>query len=224
MVDEDDGAAGASGTRRAPQVVGALTPFDPGPSLQAAAAALEAEQAPFALIGGLALEAWGIARATKDADLAVPVGMAEAAAQRLSRPGAELRPLRIGGVAVRDEGLGLSIDFVDRRFHFGALFASAIAEAGASGRVTKAGSLSVPLVSLEHLLAMKMVSGEPKDDADVRRILRLETLDYRGAHALVEQHLGVATANRLDAMAREAGRPELPPLRLYENGEHTEDD
>jgi hypothetical protein len=58
---------------------------------------------------------------------------------------------------------------------------------------------------------MKSVSGEPKDDTDVRRILRLEVLDYRAARAIVEEHLGFATANRLDAMARDAGRPEVPP-------------
>lgn len=223
MAEEDD-TNGASGTGRAARVVGALTPFDPAPSLQAAVDALDAEGASFALIGGLALEAWGISRATKDADFAVPVGAAEPAAERVASGGAELRPLRIGGVAVRDEAHNLRIDFVDRRFHFASLFSAAIEEARVSGRVTKAGALSVPLVSLEHLLAMKMVSGEPEDDADVRRILRLQALDYRGARGLVEQHLGVATANRLDAMAREAGRPELPPRRLYENGEHTEDD
>jgi len=33
----------------------------------------------FALIGGLTLDAWGISRATKDADFAVPVGVAEKA-------------------------------------------------------------------------------------------------------------------------------------------------
>jgi hypothetical protein len=46
--------------------------------------------------------------------------------------------------------------------------------------VAKVQELAVPLVSLQHLLAMKMVSGEPKDGADVRRILRLEQLDYAG--------------------------------------------
>jgi hypothetical protein len=71
---------------------------------------------------------------------------------------------------------------------------------------------------------MKSVSGEPKDDTDVRRILRLEVLDYRAARAIVEEHLGFATANRLDAMARDAGRPEVPPRKLYKNGDHTEDD
>lgn len=69
---------------------------------------------------------------------------------------------------------------------------------------------------------MKMASGEPKDDADVRRILQLQQLDYKRARALVDEHMGFATANRLDAMAREAGRPEVK-RRLYQNGEETDE-
>ena len=67
-----------------------------------------------------------------------------------------------------------------------------------------------------------LVSGEPKDDIDVRRILQREELDYATARKIVESHLGAASANRLDAMAREAGRPEAPRPRLYRNGEESE--
>src|SRR5262249_5751531 len=149
---------------------------DPAPSVNAAATALGQQGAGFALIGGLALEAWGIPRATKDADFAVPVGVAEAAAETLREPTTEVRPLRIGGVGVRDSQRGLRIDFVDRRFHFAPLFQDAISEANASGRKARVGGRDVSLVSLEFLLAMKLVSGEPKDDVDVRRILQRQEL------------------------------------------------
>ncbi|MBN1774635.1 MAG: nucleotidyl transferase AbiEii/AbiGii toxin family protein [Deltaproteobacteria bacterium] len=204
--------------RNGTHVVGVVEAFDPGPSVAAAAEALAAGRAPFALIGGLALDAWGIPRATKDADFAVPVGSAEPAAERLRGAETEIRPLRIGGVAVREQGRGLRIDLVDRRIHFGALFLDAIGEATDSGRRARVGGVEVPLVSLEHLLVMKLVSGEPKDDADVRRILQLEILDYRRARDLAERHLGAATANRLDAFGREAGRPEVV-RRPYRNGD-----
>lgn len=205
-------------------MVGSISPFDPSASVRAAVAALSATGAPFALIGGLALEAWGIARATKDADFAVPVGCAEKAADELAAENVERRRLRIGGVAVRDDARNLRIDFIDRRVHLAELFRQAIEEASAARRVTAVRELEVPLVSLEHLLAMKMASGEPKDDADVRRILRLEELDYGKARTIVDEHLGFATANRLDTMARDAGRPEVPARRLYKNGDHTEED
>jgi hypothetical protein len=217
----DSGSPPRSNNAKPDTIVGEVRPFDPGPSVTAAATALGQAGADFALIGGLALEAWGIPRATKDADLAVPVGVAARAAEVLRESTTEIRPLRIGGVGVRDAGRGLSIDLIDRRFHFAPLFRDAIAEALASGRKARVGGIHVSLVSLEHLLAMKLVSGEPKDESDARRILQREDLRYPVARAIVERHLGVASANRLDAMAREAGRPEVG-RRLYRNGEEPE--
>src|SRR5215510_1180252 len=164
MSNSDIPQGGDDGPRE--KIIGEIQPFDPGPSVTAAATVLEQQGAGFALIGGLALEAWGIPRATKDADFAVPVGVAEGAAEALRTPTTEIRPLRIGGVGVRDSQRGLRIDLVDRRFHFGALFHEAIAEANASGRKARVGGFDISLVSLEFLLAMKLVSGEPKDDID----------------------------------------------------------
>ncbi|MBM3820008.1 MAG: hypothetical protein FJW14_13460 [Acidimicrobiia bacterium] len=202
--------------------MGEVQAFDPGPSVRAATTALEAQGVAFALIGGLALDAWGIPRATKDVDFAVPVGAAEKAAESLRGPNTEVRPLRIGGVGIRDADRGLRIDLVDRRFHFSQLFADAIQDARVSGRRARVGDSDVGLVSLEYLLAMKLVSGDPKDEIDARRILQREELRYGEARAIVEHHLGVASANRLDALAREAGRPEVARARLYRNGEESE--
>jgi hypothetical protein len=212
----------SSGGSPPPSVVGEVQPFDPLPSVSAAANALAAQGADFALIGGLALDAWGIPRATKDADFAVPVGAGEKVAAALRGPRTEVRPLRIGGVGVRDAERGLRIDLVDRRFHFAPLFAEAIQEAVRSGRKARVAGLEVALVSLEFLLAMQLVSGESRDDVDVRRILQREELRYGDARSIVERHLGVASANRLDTMAREAGRPEVARPRLYRNGEEPE--
>jgi hypothetical protein len=69
---------------------------------------------------------------------------------------------------------------------------------------------------------MKLVSGEPRDDVDVHRVLGLAVLDYARARAVVEDHLGPATASRLDAMARAAGRPEVPPRRLCRDGDEAD--
>jgi hypothetical protein len=207
---------------RPPSVVGEVQPFDPGPSVRAASTALDQQGAEFALIGGLALDAWGIPRATKDVDFAVLVGVAEKAAESLRGPATEVRPLRIGGVGVRDAQRGLRIDLVDRRFHFAGLSRDAIREARQSGRMARVGEREVSLVSLEYLVAMKLVSGEPKDEIDVRRLLQRQELRYQDARAIVEQHLGAASANRLDALAREAGRPEVARARLYRNGEESE--
>ena len=218
----NDSASPQSGAPLPGSIVGDVQPFDAGPSVAAAAAVLEKHGADFALIGGLALDAWGIPRATKDADFAVPVGVAERAAEALRGPSTEVRPLRIGGVGLRDGPRGLSIDLVDRRFHFAALFRDAIQEARESGRKARVGGQVVSLVSLEFLLAMKLVSGEPKDEIDARRVLQREELRYVAARDIVERHLGAASANRLDALARETGRPEVARGRLYRNGEDPE--
>src|SRR5262245_20006987 len=113
-----DSQSSWTGTPPPDSVVREVQPFDPGPSVAAAVAALQREGAQFALIGGLALDAWGIPRATKRVDFAVPVGIAEKAAERLRASTSEIRPLRIGGVGLRDTIRGLRIDLVDRRFPF----------------------------------------------------------------------------------------------------------
>ena len=218
----DSGASPSGGAPPPDFVVGEVEAFDPGPSVAAAAAALREHGADFALIGGLALEAWGIPRATKDADFAVPIGTAEQVADALRGPGTEVRPLRIGGVGLRDSQRGLRIDLVDRRVHFAALFHDAIQEALTSRRKARVGGRDVSLVALEFLLAMKLVSGEPRDEIDVRRILQRAELRYSAARDIVERHLGAASANRLDALARDAGRPEVARARLYRNGEEPE--
>src|SRR5215510_3652904 len=114
MNNSDSSSGGDDGPRE--KIIGEIQPFDPGPSVTAAAAALEQQGAGFALIGGLALEAWGIPRATKDADFAVPVGAAEIAAEALRTPATDIKPLRIGGVGIRDTERGLRIDLLNAVF------------------------------------------------------------------------------------------------------------
>ncbi|MBI4816849.1 MAG: hypothetical protein HY791_11355 [Deltaproteobacteria bacterium] len=208
-----------SGESKKSNVVGEIEPFDPTHSLNVAADALEVLKAPYALIGGLALDAWGIPRATKDADIAVPLGVAEKTSAAIEIAGSEHRPLRIGGVGIRASSPDVRLDLIDRRFEFHELYRELIEETQVSGRVTKVGAREIPLVSLEHLLATKLVSGQDKDDIDVKRILGLERLDYRAARAIVLRHLGPATANRLDEWARAIGRPEVRGRALSKNGD-----
>ena len=99
------------------QIVGRLEAFDPGPSIAAAVEALASIGAEYAMIGGLALDAWGISRATKDVDFAVHTGVAEKLSAHFEASGAEVRPLRIGGIGVRIEKPAIRIDLIDRRFY-----------------------------------------------------------------------------------------------------------
>jgi len=180
--------------------------FDPNPSLKFALKLfLKAGVTKFALIGKLAM--WVYLKDesqheyTKDVDFAVLLKESKNIEDAASRLGIKYRYLHIGGIGIRERGL--SIDLIDRRLHgLDLLFSEAIEEA--SGGVSVDDS-QIPVVSLEHLIAMKIVSGEPKDDKDIKKLLDLENVSYKKTRSIVEKYLGPITADRLDVFAREAG-------------------
>jgi hypothetical protein len=197
---------------------GPLPTFDPKPAARLAASIIKQARAICALIGRVAMWAYlppEQQEFTKDLDLAVPaefIAAIEASIQQRKLPH---RQLSIGGIGVRHGDL--KIDFIDRRVHCAAMFREAVQAAQGSGRQLRVGRTNLPLVPVEYLVAMKMVSGEPKDDRDVKRLLEHVAMNYATARRIVEQHLGPVTADRLDVFAREAGRPEVPRRRKYES-------
>jgi hypothetical protein len=162
------------------------------------------------LIGGVALQAFGHERATKDVDFAVTrAGAAEA--ERLAREqGMEVTPLRIGGVSI---ALGsVSVDLVDRRFEVEPLFLEAMEAARTAGtRVEVEDGLEVPVVPLEYLVALKVVPMRPQDEADLAYLLAEPRLDYPMAREIVRRNLGGVVARFLDRLARLAGRADVRP-------------
>lgn len=195
-----------------------LPHFDPRPAARVAASILRKVGAPHAIIGRVAM--WTYLppeqqEFTKDVDFAVPAEFIAAVEAEVRRRKLSFRQLQIGGIGVHDGDLRL--DFIDRRMYHAALFREAIEAARRNGRVVSVGRVKLPLVPVEYLVAMKMVSGEPKDDRDVKRLLEHVNMDYRNARKIVARHLGSATADRLDVFAREAGRPEVPRRRQYES-------
>jgi hypothetical protein len=101
--------------------------------------------------------------------LAVPAECIAAVEAELRRRGLKYHNLSIGGVGVRDGER--KIDFIDRRLYHATLFQEAIEAAARDRRVVSVGRVKLPLVSAEYLVAMKMVSGESKDDRDAKRLL-----------------------------------------------------
>jgi hypothetical protein len=197
---------------------GPLPSFDPKPAARLAASIIKQSRASCALIGRVAMWAYlppDQQEFTKDLDLAVPaefIAAVEAAVRDRKLPH---RQLAIGGVGVRHGEL--KIDFIDRRLYCAALFREAVQAAHKTGRTLSVGRVRLPLVPVEYLVAMKMVSGEPKDDRDAKRLLEHVELDYTAVRRIVRKHLGPLTADRLDVFAREAGRPEVPRRRKYES-------
>ncbi len=183
-----------------------LPAFDPAPSVKLALDIFKsAEVKKFALIGRIATWFYldsDLHQFTKDVDFAVPLSVIKAIEQEIVSRKLNYSHLSIGGLGIR-ENEDIKIDFIDRRLRqTDRLFAEAIEEARSKVIV---GTQEVPVVSLEHLIAMKMVSGEPKDDKDVKDLLIVKTIDYERTKSIVEKYLGGYVADRLDIFARDAG-------------------
>ena len=64
----------------------------------------------------------------------------------------------------------------------------------------------VPVVPLDYLITMKMVSGSRKDTQDVEYMLmEVADEDYPAIREVVDRYLGIAAVERLDDLARSAG-------------------
>jgi hypothetical protein len=190
-----------------------LPAFDPNPSARFGHEVLSEIGADFALIGKVAL--WALLpprehELTKDVDFAVRREAIEPLRAALARRGVPARPLAIGGVAVRHGEI--RVDFIDRREGgLASLFEEAIT-AAKDGPRADAGGATVPVAPAEYLVALKVVTGEDRDEADAVRILRaLPGLDLTHTRDIVRRHGGPAGANRLDALARRAGRADARP-------------
>ncbi len=181
--------------------------FDPNPSINFALELLsKAGLSQYALIGKLAM--WihiddeSQHEFTKDVDFAVLLKDASHIEEEASRQGVNYKHLYIGGIAIRDfDGeTQINVDFIDRRLdRIDPLYAKAIEEA------VEIRGKSLSVVSLEYLIAMKAVSGEEKDDKDLKLLLSLNKANYQKVRDIVENYLGPVTARRLDVFAREAG-------------------
>lgn len=193
-----------------------VTPFDPEPAAKFARELLNELNVPSAVIGRIAVWAYLPPEAqefTKDIDLAVPLEFIAAIEEQLKKQNITYRRLTIGGVGVVEKDI--HIDFIDRREYHQALFSEAIEATQRQGNTIHIGSVILPLIPIEYLIALKMVSGEPKDDRDVKRLLAYAELDYQRSRDIVMKYLGPATADRLDVFASEAGRPDVQKKERY---------
>ena len=192
--------------------------FDPNPSLKYALQLLEeANISKFSLIGKLAmwvhLEDESQHQYTKDVDFAILLNECGKLEDIVLQKGISFKHLQIGGIGIREEGI--NIDFIDRRLHgVQSLFSDAITNSSTEIVVDQ---YSIPVVSMEYLIAMKIVSGESKDDNDLKILLTLQNFIYEKAREIVEKYLGPITAERLDVFARDAGLlPKKGPYKYSE--------
>jgi len=172
---------------------------------------------PMVVAGALALAAHGYRRETSDVDivLSVVIGASsgdavEAAAQEL---GLTVRAKHgFGGLDLRAGDVRIDVLTLDRDVP--TLIPDAVEEAMASFRVTELFGHPVHVVSLGHLIAMKLVAERKKDMADIVELIKVRLEegqwdnDRAQVKAVVTQHLGWYAARAVDDLAT-AARAEM---------------
>ena len=187
--------------------------FDPKPSSAAGVRVLRAAGVPFALAGRVAV--WTYVppsgqRFTKDVDFAVPYGYTDAIMKAAEEAGLRVTELSIGGIGM--SGKGVAVDAIHRHPHAAKLFADAVKAAQEGDKPVEVDGEPVPVVPKYHLIAMKLVPREEKDERDVMELLKtVSAEEYREARRLVEKYLGPLDAEHLDALATRIGHAGVEP-------------
>ena len=183
--------------------------FDPLPSLEQAVSLLNKAKVKYALIGGIALWEYvspDLRRYTGDVDFAVPHNAISRLGKAIIASGFRARSLPIGGLAIRQRGI--VVDFVDRHPELDWLFEDAIEAAHKNGPVISVGACEIPVVPKGYLIALKLATGERKDEGDVRSLLfTVSKREYYRLRRLIREVFGPDGALRLDALARMIRHP-----------------
>ncbi len=124
----------------------------------------------YALIGGFAVAAWGVPRATHDLDFALALGSADPAAlsrhlQARFQSGEAEDPLRgVFQTTVTIEGLSITVQLIVLPAAWNAIVFRGIEQLSVFGAV-------VPVVSWQSLILLKLYAGGPQDFLDAQQIL-----------------------------------------------------
>lgn len=138
-----------------------------------------------AIGGGVAMQIWGSPRLTGDLDLIASNDM-----------GLDGEPLAIGGV--RGEVEGIPVDVIVRGDKWASLYEEALDLA------EEVENTAVKVISPEHLAAMKMIAGRPKDDEDLRYLVLWDEFDRKRAEKIIEEYLGPYAVEELASVISEA--------------------
>jgi len=172
---------------------------------------------PTVLAGALAMAAHGYRRETSDVDIVIPVVIGTPSGDAVEQA-AELLGLNVrakhgfGGLDLRAGDVRIDVLTLDRDMP--ALVPDAIREAVAAGRMVTLFGKRVLVVSLGHIIAMKLVAERKKDVADIVELIkaRMEMDEWNDDRAqvreVVREHLGWYAAKAVDELAKTA-REEL---------------
>jgi hypothetical protein len=169
-------------------------------AMRAASALLSKHGVRHALVGGLAVGAWGWPRATSDVDFMI--------GREWLSPGAVGASPRLSGEIVfllsdveRDTGVGVDA-FVVAKAPAGSKASFPAAVERALRRVVLRDG--VPVAPPEVVVATKLLRGEARDDADVVQLLRVKTIDRARVRRFLVAHVSALQVKRFDAFVRRA--------------------
>ncbi|MGH9427294.1 MAG: hypothetical protein ACRD2L_13445 [Terriglobia bacterium] len=153
----------------------------------------------YALIGGFAVSAWGVPRATQDFDFAIAIGSADplALATFLGaqyHAGGPDDPLQgVMHVPVEVEGQSIPLQLVVFPSDFTELAFRHVESLSVLGRI-------VPVVSWQALVLLKLYAGGPQDMLDARQILKVRCLRQDDLKGIAEMAESVGLLNEWTAL------------------------
>lgn len=148
-----------------------------------------------ALVGGLALQAYGSSRHTGDVDLIVSRTPAYRPVGRLT----------FGGIIVKASN-GIVVDLIDRRDGYRRLYVQAL-------KHSETTPFGVRIVTPPYLMAMKLAAGRSHDEDDLKRLVVLRPRDVPKAATLIERLLGYFARDEFEQLVRIARSEQRDPRR-----------
>ncbi|MDM8548882.1 hypothetical protein QUF72_02340 [Desulfobacterales bacterium HSG2] len=192
---------------------GKLPIFDPNPSGRFVHEVLKQTSVRGILIGRLAVWVWLSEDKkhsfTKDMDIAVTREGLHRIRKWLNERQIKYLELEIGGINV-DRPNQINVDFITRYCAFGdfsPLFEDAINFATEHGETIEVGEDELFVMSPEHLVAMKIGTGEKKDEDDAEALLGDADIHIDNTRSLILKFLGPGSLSRFEVMLRKIGHP-----------------
>lgn len=193
---------------------GKLPVFDPNPSGRFVHEVLNETGVKGVLIGRLAV--WVCVSEekkhafTKDMDIAVTKEGLHRIRKWLNERQIKYLELQIGGINV-DRPNQVNVDFITRCCEMGdfsPLFEDAIHFAIKRGETVEVGGDRLVVVSPEHLVAMKIGTGERKDEEDAEALLKDSGIHIDNTRSIIVKFLGPGSLSRFEVMLRKISHPD----------------
>ncbi len=109
----------------------------------------------------------------------------------------------------------INVDFITRCCELGdfsPLFEDAIQYAIKQGETIEVGDDLLFVVSPEHLVAMKIGTGEKKDEDDAESLLADAEIHINNTRSIILKFLGPGSLNRFEVMLRKIGHPDAKAI------------